>query len=354
MVTPPYGIILNQLGDSMRNVISYVILIILAFFLFLPQPAMAKVREKVKVSVLLKDANEIMTEAQETYVDGDATKAIELYRKALVEIIKIERKYPDRVRSSGFAPLRFRRALCETEVDRIMLEEVNASARSVAVTDTRELELKRRERQQEFATNKLAKVSKKLSPKGGTGLVDDNLSYLEDATAAKLTNSVKNSDSSIVQIPDLDLEAEMEWARDMYSAGKYDQVLKSLIKVLRRAPEKFDARYLMALTRMHQSMFVDAQILVDDLLTDYGRNESVLLLAAGVYTATQQYSKAMSTLDKALKISPKRPDGYINMAWLLLEMNPGQLSDPEMYYRRAVELGGKRDSKLEKQLGIRQ
>jgi len=354
MVTPPYGIIRYQIGDSMRNVISYVVLIILAFCLFVPQPAAAKVREKIKISVLLKDANKIMAEAQKTYVDGDATKAIELYRKALVEIIKIERKYPDRVRSSGFAPLRFRRALCETEVDRIMLDEVNASARSVAVTDTRELEQKRRERQQESATNKFAKVSRKLFPKGGTGLVEDNLPDLEDSTASGLTNSVKNSDSSIMQIQDLDLEAEMGWAGDMYSAGKYDQVQKSLIKVLRRDPENFDARYLMALTRIHQSMFVDAQILVDDLLTDYGRNESVLLLAAGVYTATQQYSKAMSTLDKALKISPRRPDGYINMAWLLLEMNPGQLSDPEMYYRRAVELGGKRDRELEKRLGIRQ
>ena len=89
-------------------------------------------------------------------------------------------------------------------------------------------------------------------------------------------------------------------------------------------------------------------------MDDYGQHEGVLLLAAGLYAMQQQYAKAMTTLDKALKVAPERPDGYLNMAWLLLEMNPKQLSDPEMYYRRAVELGGKRDRELEKRLGIRQ
>ena len=337
----------------MRKVISFLVLIIPVLCLFAPLEASAKDRKKVKVSVLLKETNEIMDEAQNTYVDGDATKAIELYRKALVELIKIEGQYPDRVTSADFAPLRFRRALCETEVDRIMLEEVNASARSIAVTDTRELEQKRRERREEAATNKFAKVSRKLTTKGGTGMEAERRA-VDDLKLESKKSTTKKPVHKKTATKEVDIAEELEWAKDMFSVDKFDEVERSLIMVLRKQPDNFDARYLMTLTRIRQNKLVDSKIILEDLLDDYGRHEGVLLLAAGLYAMQQEYAKAMATLDKALKVAPKRPEGYFNMAWLLLEMNPKQLSDPEMYYRRAVELGGKRDSELEKRLGIRQ
>jgi len=337
----------------MRKVISYSVLIILFFGAPGPSAVLAKDKEKVKISVLLKDANEIMAEAQSTYVDGDSAKAIELYRKALAEIIRIEGQYPDRVTSPDFAPLRFRRALCETEVDRIMLDEVNSSARSVAVTDTRELEQKRRERGEDSATNRLAKVSKKLSPKGGTGLPEEMVpleaEIIPDSRKTDAATALEKDPAA----KEFNLAEELEWAKDMFSVEKYAEADKSLILVLRADPENFKARYLMALIRIRQNNLTDAGMVLEDLLADHGEDEGVLLLAAGFYAVTQQYAKAMTALDKALKVAPQRPDGYLNMAWLLLEMNPQQLSDPEMYYRRAVELGGKRDSALEQRLGIR-
>jgi len=336
----------------MRKVISLFVLIILTVCVVTPLAVSAKDDEKVKISVLLKDANEIMAEAQNTYVDGDSTKAIELYRKALTEILKIEAQYPDRVTSADFAPLRFRRALCETEVDRIMLEDVNASARSVAVTDTSELAKKRRERKEEAATNKLAKVSKKLSTKGGTGVVDNRPENVSVSEPEKNTAGKNPEIDSTAK--DVDIAEELEWAKDMFSVDKFEEAEKPLILILRKNPENFDARYLMALVYMRQNKLIDAKVVIEGLLDDHGQHEGVLLLAAGLYAMTQQYAKAMTTLDKALKAAPKRPDGYLNMAWLLLEMNPKQLSDPEMYYRRSVELGGQRDHELEKRLGIRQ
>ncbi|MDA3927198.1 MAG: tetratricopeptide repeat protein [Kiritimatiellae bacterium] len=330
----------------MRKVILLFVLIVMTVCVCTPLAVIAEDRQKVKISVLLKDANEIMSEAQNTYVDGDSTKAIELYRKALVEILKIEAKYPNRVTSADFAPLRFRRALCETEVDRIMLEDVNASARSVAVTDTRDLEKRHRERKENAATNKLAKVSKKLSTKGGTG---DYRPLPEPKTKTSEKSSLKKPVAKTVNI-----EEELEWAKDMFSVNKFVEVEKPLILILREKPDHFEARYLMALTRIRQDKLIDAKVVIEDLLDDHGQHEGVLLMAAGLYAMTQQYAKAMTTLDKALKVAPNRPDGYLNMAWLLLEMNPKQLSDPEMYYRRSVELGGKRDHELEKRIGIRQ
>lgn len=338
----------------MCKINSFLVLIILTCSLVSLSIVAAEDDAKVKVSVLLKDANEIMAEAQSTYGDGDASKAVELYRKALVEILKIEQQYPERVTSADFAPLRFRRALCETEVDRIMLDTVNSSARSVAVTDTRELERKRRDRAAEAATNALAKVSKKLTPKGGDGRAVETELPEPEIIEAPTQDSTAGAPVKKPAIKDADMAEELEWAKDMFSVERYDEAEKSLVLVLRDDPESFKARYLMALTLMRQNKLTGARVVLEDLLADYGKDEGVLLLAAGFYTMTQQYADAMKTLDKALQAAPERPDGYINMAWLLLEMNPKQLSDPEMYYRRSVELGGGRDNELEKRLGIRQ
>ncbi len=333
----------------MRKIIIFLVLSIAVFTNLLPLPALAKEEKekKVKVSELLKDANAIMSEAQDVYVDGDSDRAVDLYKKALVEIINVERQYPDRITSSEFAPLRFRRALCETEIDRILLEKVNVSSRSVAVTDTRELEQKRAERRAAASTNQFAKVSKKLAVKTVTG---------EVRIQPKASSSAKTEKKSEVKSleKEIDVIAELDWAGDLLEAEKFEEAESSLIKVLRVAPDNFKARYLMALTRIRRAQFKDAQIIVEDLLEDYGTNEGVLLLAAGMYMSMEQYAKSMSTLDKALKIAPERPEAYLNMAWLLLEMNPRELNDPEMYYRRSIKLGGTRDYVLEKRLGIRQ
>ena len=306
-----------------------------------PLDGWAKDKDKEpKVSELLQPANELMSQASTSYVDGKAKEAIEGYRKALDELARLERENPARVTGSEFAPVRFRKALCETEIDRIMLEEMNATARTVAVTDTSALEAKRAARKKEAETNNLPEVAVKLAPKKGE--------TPESAPAAKAAGTQNAAAEKPVSIRD-----ELEWAKDMLSVDRFDEVEASVVKVLKQDPEHVEARLLMALSNVQQGKHSDAAVVLDDLLQDVPRDESVLLLAAGSYAAAGNYARAMTTLDKALTVNPKRPDGYLNMAWLLLEMAPGKLDEPEMYYRQAVKLGGTRDRDLERRLGIR-
>ncbi|HOM58878.1 MAG TPA: tetratricopeptide repeat protein [Kiritimatiellia bacterium] len=308
-----------------------------------PLEGWAKEKHKEpKVSELLQPANELMSQASAAYVDGRAKEAIEGYRKALAELARLEREHPARVTSSEFAPVRFRKALCETEIDRIMLEEMNATARTVAVTDTSALEAKRAARKKEAETNNLPEAAVKLAPKKG-----ETPEPPPDATAA-------GDGKSAPAGKPINIRDELEWAKDMLSVDRFDEVEASVIKVLKQDPENVDARLLMALSNVQQGKHRDASVVLDDLLQDVPRDEAVLLLAAGCYAASGNYSKAMTTLDKALTVNPKRPDGYLNMAWLLLEMAPGKLDEPEMYYRQAVKLGAARDRDLERRLGIRQ
>ena len=315
-----------------------------------PAASWAKDKDKPpKVSELLKDANDYMSQAQAAYIDGKAKEATELYRKALAEIARVEQENESRVSSSDFAPVRFRKALCETEIDRIMLEEVSATARTMAVTDTSALEAKRAERKKAAATNNVPDEAVMLASKQGT--------KKEVAGGAKTDAAAAGDDKKAEPAAEsgqpVNVGEEIEWAKDMISVDRFDDAEKALVLVLKEHPESRDARFLMAMSRVQQGRPADAVVIIDDLLADNPNDEAVLLLAAGAHTANGQYAKAMDALDKAMKVEPKRPDGYLNMAWLLLEMNTKESGEAEMYYRQAVKLGAARDRDIERRLGIK-
>ena len=326
-----------------------VIGLVLAGAFAVPQPACAKEKEKKpKVSELLKDANDMMSQAQAAYIDGKSREAIELYRKALGEIARVEKENEKQAGTSEFAPVRFRKALCETEIDRIMLEEVNATARTVAVTDTTALEAKRAERKKAAETNNVPEAAVKLSVKQGAGKETSE-------QAAKGGDKAEQKDKKDAEpAKPLNVKEELEWAKDMISVDRFDDAEKSLMTILKQTPDHREARFLLALSRVRQGRSADAAVIIDDLLADNAKDESVLLLAAGNHVAAGAYAKAMEALDKAMKADPKRPDGYLNMAWLLLEMNPKETGEAEMYYRQAIKLGGARDRDIERRLGIKQ
>ncbi len=302
----------------------------------LVQPGWGR-RKKVNVTELLADANELMNKAEAAYLDGESREALDLYREALQEVDRLQGEYADKVSSKDLAPLRFRRAVCETEIDRIMLEEVSLTARTVAVTDTRKLQEKRDARQREAETNQMAEATTKLSPK---------------------KESVKGPVGEVVgddggHAKDINVVEELEWAKDMLTVDNFDDAEVSLVKVLRHDPENRDARFLLGVMRVQQERHSDAAVVLADLAEDFPEDEAVLLLTAGAYVASGSYAKAMDSLDRAMRANPRRPDGYLNMAWLLLEMNPKEQSEAEMYYRQAVKLGAARNRDIERRLGIR-
>lgn len=295
------------------------------------------------VSVLLKEANELMSQAQVAYIDGDSKVAIEKYRATLKEIERVEQQYAQRAATSEFAPVRFRKALCETEVDRIMLEEANATARTVAVTDTSALEAKVAARNQVAITNAVTPTAVTLNTKQGAVADSGARVTTEPAT----TNKANIKDAAVA------VKKELEWAKDMLVVDRFTEVDQAVLKVLKMEPANREARFLMALSCVQQGKHVDASVVLDGLLADQASDESVLLLASGAYASTGNYVKAMAMLDQAMKLNPQRPDGYYNMAWLLLEMNPSKIDDPELYYRQSVKLGGARDRALEKRFGMK-
>jgi len=300
--------------------------------------------KKPNVLELIKPANDLMTKAQEAYIGDDSKKAISLFREALAALIKVEQEYTPVVPSAELAPIRFRKAICETEIERVLLEEAQASSRTIAVTDTSELEQMRAERKRAAETNRVIEVTRKLNTKQSGAEVN----------AADVAEDVPKADQKAVSNEPVKVGEELEWAKDMILVERYNEAEQSLIKVLKKDPENKEARLLIALSKVEQGKPAEALIVLSDMMDDFPTDEAVLLLAAGANLSAGAYTQSMELLDKVMKANPHRPDAYLNMAWLLLDMRPDALSEAEMYYRQSVKLGLARNRDMERRLGIKQ
>jgi outer membrane biosynthesis protein TonB len=120
---------------------------------------------KPRLHRLLENANDLIEQAEDAALDGDAEKALELYNSALTNLVDVAAKNPDRVEKPEFAPLRNKIAATSAAIDSIRFAQVNQNIRAVAVTDTTELQKKYDEEQAKKKGLKLSEEKKKEEPK---------------------------------------------------------------------------------------------------------------------------------------------------------------------------------------------
>ena len=88
------------------------------------------------------------------------------------------------------------------------------------------------------------------------------------------------------------------------------------------------------------------------ILEEYAAKDAHCTIIIG---ATPTQATLLATNPLADHHRPTDPAPYYNMALTLLEMRTGEtLKAAEKYYRKSVERGGKRDSRVERRLGIEQ
>ena len=102
---------------------------------------------KPRLHRLLENANNLIEQAEDAALDGNAEKALELYNSALTNLVDVAAKNPDRSEKPEFAPLRNKIAATSAAIDSIRFAQVNSNIRAVAVTDTTELQKKYDEEQ---------------------------------------------------------------------------------------------------------------------------------------------------------------------------------------------------------------
>ena len=95
-----------------------------------------------RISELMETASELIEEASDLAADGKTDESVEKYRKALLELDRVERENPERIRNGGLSSLKTKRAYVNAAIDSLLLGQIERNAKAVAVSDTTELEKK--------------------------------------------------------------------------------------------------------------------------------------------------------------------------------------------------------------------
>ena len=155
---------------------------------------------------LMEKANDYIDMAEDESFAGNGDKAIENYNKAIAELDRVERENPERAETTEFAPLRTKRATCQSAIDAIRFAQVNDNERAVCVTDTTELQkkwnrkhgVKTPEDEEDERRRAEEAAAKAAAPK------PEDAAFLELYSAARADLAAKRYDDAEARLAELD------------------------------------------------------------------------------------------------------------------------------------------------------
>ena len=256
-------------------------------------------RKIPRLSELMEGASTNIDAAVDFAEDGKTAEAVEAYRRALAELDGVERDYPELSGKPEFATLRNKRAYVNAAIDSLLLGQVKANAKAVAVSDTTELEKK-------LAAERAAKNGESPEKK-------------EPGEKAK-------------QEPEPD-EAKPEPESEP-PAGK-------------PAPARPLSVRDRVIADIEKGDWDAAELGVNEMLVVKPNDAVALNLKAAIEAEQGKFKEAENTLDQAIMSNPRSPHAYYNMADLMLKRNPPNSGAARRYYETGRAMGGERDERLE-------
>ena len=246
-----------------------------------------------RLSELMEPASLLIDEASDLAADGKKDESVEKYRKALTELDRIEQENPDRVKAPEFATLRNKRAYVQAAIDSMLLSQIKENAKSVAVSDTTELE------------QKLAEERGKKVEKPQTSNLEPQAPNVKPQTP-----NVKPQTSNV-------------------------------------KPTKPRTKREQAMVDIANGDFAAAEIVIKEMLAAKPNGVSALNLKATMESRQGKFKEAERTLDQAIRSNPRNYYAYYNMAILMLQVNPDNKDVPRRYYETGRSVGGPKDEQLE-------
>ncbi len=263
---------------------------------------------KPRLHRLLENANDLIEQAEDAALDGDAEKALELYNSALTNLVDVAEKNPDRADKPEFAPLRNKIAATSAAMDSIRFSQVEQNVRAVAVTDTTELQRKYDEEQ---ARKKGVLPTKKA-----------------DAGRASAPATAASPGRAVAPATAVD-------------AGR---------AVASPPVDGFDEKMQTAIREIRAKDYAAADLLLEDLEKERRNDLNVLILRSAAQSGLKYYLAARRTLEKAMRAHPKSYLPYYNLAHLMFAIPGEGRESARQYYELGRALGGPRDARLEGRL----
>jgi len=270
---------------------------------------------------LLENANDLIEQAEDASLDGDADKALELYNSALTNLVDIAQKNPDRAEKPEFAPLRNKIAATSAAIDSIRFAQVNQNIRAVAVTDTTELQKKYDEEQ---AKKKGLDVKIEKKDDEGAAKKEGNKEKEVKESPAEETKGVARQESK----PAATAAAPKPAGKPVEVAG-------------------LDDRLQTALRELQAKDYASADLLLEELEKERKGDLNVLILRAAAQNGMKYHLAARRTLEKAMRAHPKSYLPYYNLAYLMFKLEDEGVESARQYYELGRALGGPKDERLE-------
>lgn len=300
-----------------------------------------------EVTTLLREPMRLMTQASTAEAEGKTEEALSLYAQVLEKIAEIEAKHD----TSGpdFATLRVAKGNCMNMIDSIRLANVSADPERVTtVTSTQELEQalareRAEARRGEGAADDSLVVSNLVSVADG-GVPIPLIPETESVAVAETPAAVSENPAEKTEAT---LEDDINWAMTLWEDELYEDLDTFLLEALGRHPGSTDFVLILARLRLFQGRYDDAVMLGELQFPSPKQTAQGLLIAAGGNVGLGKYLPAITALEKVIKLYPRNPEAYINMAWAISEMSAKAAPDAIMYYTRGIELGGMRNAILE-------
>ena len=275
--------------------------------------------KKPRLHRLLENANDLIEQAEDAALDGDAEKALGLYNSALTNLQDVAVKNPDRAETPEFAPLRNKIAATSAAIDSIRFAQVNQNIKAVAVTDTTELQKKYDEEQ---ARKKGLKKPEKREKK------EDSPKEIVK-TESMLESLAKKDDAQPAKGPAAEVKKPKTPARLVKVSGLNDRVQ-------------------IALNEIQSKDYAAADLLLVDLEKDFPNDLNVLILRAAAQNGLKYHLAARRTLEKAMRAHPKHYLPYYNLAYLMFKIDGEGAKSAKQYYELGRTLGGPQDLRLER------
>ena len=255
--------------------------------------------EVPRISELMESASLLIDEASDLAAEGKTGESVEKYRAALAELERVERENPDRAQTSEFATLRNKRAYVNAAIDSMMLWQAKANARSVAVSDTTELEKKLAEERGE-----------KSKPK----------SEVEEQSESGVVGAQGNVRDSTVRLPTTTTH-------------------KTAVQPQTKREQAMDD--------IERGDYAAAELLIGEMLTAKPNGAMALNLKAALEMKRGNLAAAEAALDQAVMSNPRNYSAYYNTAVLLLQKGAGNKSSAKRYYETGRAVGGPENPELE-------
>lgn len=262
------------------------------------------------------------------------------------EITTIERQIVLKTEENLPLIKKIKDAETRVEIRKKILQEENEAKRREEERKRQEEEAARRRAEEEERASraeKLLKKQKEAEEQARLLKIAEEERLRKDAEAKK-----KAEEENRLRI------VELELCESLWVNKDIDELEKRLMTACERWPNENTFLVYMARIRLVQDRIDDAMEIAQ-LIPSKGRTGmQARLVAAAVCLRKNRVADAMEILEVAIKDMPEAHEPYFNMAIVMLrfpKIDPDQSIAAE-YYKKSVELGGKRSLALERRLNM--